>query len=80
MVTKFYLHRGVRTSDIKTIVGYFDRAFKLAIEVQNISGPKLVDWRKELETNETIQKSIAALRTEVEEFAVKFPLPGREDI
>jgi hypothetical protein len=33
-----------------------------------------------LERNESFKKSIESLKSEVEHFAVKFPLPGREDI
>ena len=78
--TNFFDSRGVRSSDVKTIAGFLHRAFQIGIEAQKISGPKLVDWRKELEVNEGIKKSIDSLKKEVEEFAVKFPLPGRNDI
>jgi hypothetical protein len=33
-----------------------------------------------VDSNADIQKSISSLRAEVEEFAAKFPLPGRQDI
>ena len=72
--------RGIGTTDVKTIAQFLHRAFQIAIDVQKISGPKLVDWRKELDTNDVIKESIQNLKNEVEEFAVKFPLPGRDDI
>ena len=48
----------------------------VAAEIQQISGPKLVDWKKELASNETIKNKIKAIRTEVHDFARKFRMPG----
>ena len=72
--------RGIRSSDVKAIVGFFHQAFQIAIEAQKLSGPKLVDWRKVVDSDEGIKQSIHNLKLEVEDFASKFPLPGREDI
>ena len=61
-------------------MGFFHQAFQIAIEAQKLSGPKLVDWRKVVDSDEGIKQSIHNLKLEVEDFASKFLLPGREDI
>ena len=57
---------------------YFFTAFNLAREIQKISGPKLVDFKKELSGIE-FKTRIEDLRRKVENFASKFPMPGRDD-
>jgi len=71
--------RGFKDKDMKAIVGFIDLAFKLALEFQATSGPKLVDWRKELEKAENAAK-IDAIKAQVETLATKFPLPGRKHL
>ncbi len=44
-----------------------------------MSGPKLVDWKKALESGEGKDK-IATLKREVETFAEGFPMPGLKEI
>ena len=65
---------------MSTVVDFINQAWNLALEVQKISGPKLVEWRKELEGNQEIQGKISTLKQEIETFALKFPLPGHDDI
>ena len=57
-------------------VDLIDRAFQLALEIQSVSGPKLVDWKKELTKEENAPK-IQAIKDDVEALALQFPLPGR---
>merc|ERR1711936_1303617 len=38
--------RGFTESDMSVTVDLIDRAFRLALDVQAVSGPKLVDWKK----------------------------------
>jgi len=72
--------RNVQPEHIPKIVDFIHKAWTLALEVQSISGPKLISWKNELQTNLTIAAKVSALKAEIETFAVKFPLPGREDI
>ena len=72
--------RGVQPEHIKNIVGFIDQAWKIAMEIQAKSGPKLVDFNKELHQNQEIQKKIKILEKEVTEFALHFPLPGYDEI
>ena len=68
--------RGFKEADMNKTVDFIDRAFKLALDFQAVSGPKIVDWRKELVKPENVAK-IEALKAEVERLATQFPLPGR---
>ena len=65
--------------DMKVVVQFIHRAFSLALEVQAASGPKLVDWRREMEKLENVAK-VNEIKKDVETMALKFPLPGRADI
>lgn len=50
----------------------------LSKEITKISGPKLADFKHVLETNADIKAEIAALKEEVENFSLQFPIPGIE--
>jgi hypothetical protein len=65
---------------MEEIVAFIDLAFKLAKEIQVISGPKLVDWKAQMAANEGFKGQISALKATVEKFALRFPLPGYADI
>jgi len=71
--------RGFKEDEMKLTVQLIDSAFKLALEFQAVSGPKLVDWKKELLKPENLAK-IDAIKEQVETLAIKFPLPGREHL
>ncbi|XP_075159056.1 serine hydroxymethyl transferase isoform X2 [Haematobia irritans] len=68
--------RGLVETDIDSVVNYIDAALKICSEAVKVSGPKLVDFQKTVHENADIQKKIVALRTEIEKFSEKFPLPG----
>merc|ERR1712241_575113 len=70
--------RGFQEADIEATVGLIDRAFKLALDLQAVSGPKLVEWRKVMETPKFAEK-VNVIKTDVETMAIKFPHPGREE-
>jgi len=71
--------RGLTVEDMKTVVGFLDTAFNLAVEIQQQSGPKLVDFKKALKEEQFTQK-IQDIRNKVEAFAAAFRLPGHTDI
>jgi len=71
--------RNFKDEEMKTIVSFIDAAFRLALEFQAASGPKLVDWRKQLQLPENVAK-IQAIKDQVEALATKFPLPGRKHL
>merc|ERR1712059_195525 len=69
--------RGLTETDMKKVVDFLDSALKLAAEVQEASGPKLVDFKALLKTPE-FEAKLEAMRREIEKFALKFRLPGQE--
>lgn len=71
--------RGLVETDIDTVVDFIDRGLKLSKTIGAASGPKLVDFKAACHSDE-FAKTIATLRTEVEEFSAKFPLPGFADL
>lgn len=71
--------RGLVEKDISIVVDLIDRTLKLAIEISQKSGPKLVDYKNVLHTDEVFSKKVATLRNEVQEFSNKFPMPGYDE-
>lgn len=71
--------RGMKESDMQNIVAFMDEAFKLAKDVQEKSGPKLVDFKRVL-AGDDFKARISDLRSRIEDYAAKFPLPGRPDL
>ncbi|XP_026286324.1 serine hydroxymethyltransferase [Frankliniella occidentalis] len=71
--------RGFVEKDIEKVVDFIDRGLKLGLEVAKASGPKLVDYKKEMTENTAFSSKIEKLRQEVHEFSRKFSLPGLKD-
>jgi len=59
-------------SDFEKVAEFLDEALKLALKLQDQSGPKLKDFLALLENNPEID----ALRKKVNDFATGFPMPG----
>lgn len=57
---------------------FFVIGLQLCKEVSAISGPKLVDFKRVLDTDENIKAKVAALKEEVETFSRQFSMPGHE--
>ncbi|KAH0951461.1 hypothetical protein HN011_012126 [Eciton burchellii] len=70
--------RGLVEKDIDKVVDFIDKGLKLSKEVSAISGPKLIDFKRVLSTDENIQAKIAVLKEEVEAFSKQFTIPGYE--
>ena len=58
--------------DFEQIAVFLDAALKIALKIQEQSGPKLKDFVALLDGND----EIAALKAEVNKFATTFPMPG----
>jgi len=59
-------------SDFEQIATFLDQTLKIALKIQEKSGPKLKDFVALLDGNE----EVAALRLAVNKFATTFPMPG----
>lgn len=70
--------RGLLEADIQRVVQFISKGLQLALEVSAISGPKLVDFKRVLVEDSNINAKVSQLRTEVESFALDFPMPGYE--
>merc|ERR1712226_205036 len=64
--------RKMDENDFEQIAIFLDKCLKIALEIQEKSGPKLKDFVALLDGNEDIK----ALRQKVNEFATQFPMPG----
>jgi len=65
--------RGCTSDDFEKIGEFLDRCCSIALAVQKSHGKKLVDFEKGL-TDEN--KDVVQLRTEVQEWSIKFGFPG----
>nr|AGT02624.1 glycine hydroxymethyltransferase [Strigomonas oncopelti] len=65
--------RGLVEKDMEVVAGFLDRALKVGQEIQEQTGsPKLADFLAAIPSNEKVK----ALREEVEQFAIQFPMPS----
>merc|ERR1712115_327452 len=69
--------RNVKPNQMLTVVEFIHQAWNLALDIQSVSGPKLADWKIQLEQH---RGAIKELKDKIEAFAVQFPLPGHDDI
>lgn len=68
--------RGLLEADIARVVQFINKGLQLALEISAISGPKLVDFKRVLLENPQINAKVLQLRSEIESFALDFPMPG----
>mmetsp|Transcript_7504 Transcript_7504/g.19183 ORF Transcript_7504/g.19183 Transcript_7504/m.19183 type:complete len:461 (-) Transcript_7504:303-1685(-) len=67
--------RGLKEADFQQVAEMLHEGIQIALEIQETSGKKLVDFVAGLESN----AKLPALRAKVEEFSRKFFMPGREE-
>ncbi|KAK4002737.1 hypothetical protein OUZ56_004542 [Daphnia magna] len=70
--------RGFVEKDFEQMVEFFHRAMEIAAGVKQKTS-KLKDYKEYLESNEEVVAKMAALKSEVNHFALQFPMPGFED-
>lgn len=68
--------RGLLEADIARVVQFINKGLQLALEISAISGPKLVDFKRVLLEDPQINAKVLQLRSEIESFALDFPMPG----
>jgi len=70
--------RGMKEIDMKEIAKYIDQITKVAQKVQsNLSSKKLDEFIAYMDTNPDIQKEILKIKSDVENYASKFYIPGK---
>ena len=70
--------RGFKEENFIKVVDMIDEAVDIAKFVQGKS-KKLKDFKEVLDTDEQVIGKCAELKSRVNEFASKFPMPGHED-
>uniref|UniRef100_A0A2P2HYT9 Serine hydroxymethyltransferase n=2 Tax=Hirondellea gigas TaxID=1518452 RepID=A0A2P2HYT9_9CRUS len=71
--------RGMKEEEIAIVVDFIKEALQLSKDIQAKSGPPLVAWNKELQSDE-FQERVLDLKKRVEAFAEVFPMPGLDDL
>jgi len=71
--------RGIKEQDIDKVVDFIHRGLQLSKEVVKVSGPKLVDFKRVLQEDNTFVQKVNELREEVHAFSRTFPMPGYPD-
>ncbi|XP_053691900.1 serine hydroxymethyltransferase isoform X1 [Sabethes cyaneus] len=71
--------RGLLEANMADVVNFIDRGLKLSLEITAVSGPKLVDFKRVLHEDPTLNAKVQALKNEVQAYSEKFPMPGYED-
>lgn len=69
--------RGLVETDIDAVVEFIHRGLELSKEIAKASGPKLVDFKAAVHSEQFAGK-VKAIKDEVEAFSAKFPMPGYE--
>jgi len=68
--------RGLKEKDFIIVADFLHRCAQICLDIQKAAGTsKLSDFKKNM-VSDVAQKAIDALRTDVEAFAEKFPMPG----
>uniref|UniRef100_A0AAG5DWS8 Serine hydroxymethyltransferase n=1 Tax=Anopheles atroparvus TaxID=41427 RepID=A0AAG5DWS8_ANOAO len=71
--------RGLLEKDMQQVVNFIDRGLQLSKEITNVSGSKLVDFKRIIHEDAAINAKVQALRKEVELYSEQFPLPGYDE-
>jgi len=71
--------RGLKEQDIDKVVDFIHRGLQLSKEVVKVSGPKLVDFKRVLQEDNTFVQKVNELCEEVQAFSRTFPMPGYPD-
>lgn len=71
--------RRMKTKDFEQVADFIDRGIQLGLEVQKVSGPEQKKFEEVL-LGDQFKSRVEALKNEVEEFSIKFPMPGHDII
>uniref|UniRef100_A0A0K8RCW3 glycine hydroxymethyltransferase n=1 Tax=Ixodes ricinus TaxID=34613 RepID=A0A0K8RCW3_IXORI len=71
--------RNFKEKDFHQVIDFIDRAVTIALEAKPKAGKTVKDFKQFIAKDEETLKKMAALRKDVEAFAVTFPMPGFDD-
>lgn len=71
--------RQFKEKDFEMVVKYIDKAIHLALEVKAATGNSIKDFESALKNNTEFKTKMNGLKSEVQEYASKFPMPGFDD-
>lgn len=71
--------RNFKEKDFHKVIDFIDRAVTIALEAKPKAGKTVKDFKQFIAKDEETLKKMAALRKDVEAFAVTFPMPGFDD-
>lgn len=73
--------RGLTECDMEKVSEFIHRGVQLAIAIQaSCASNTLRDFKIKLEEDAEAKKKLSALQSEVEQFALAFPMPGYDDV
>ncbi|XP_002740742.1 serine hydroxymethyltransferase, mitochondrial-like [Saccoglossus kowalevskii] len=70
--------RGFKESDFREVAGFLDRGVKITHDAKQKTG-KLKEFREFIMKDDAILQKMQGLRTDVEDFARQFPMPGFDE-
>lgn len=68
--------RNFKEKDFEQVVEFIHKGLVITKEAMQDCGPLLKDFKAKLDEDQTIKAKIDNLRSDVENFALKFPMPG----
>lgn len=71
--------RNFKNEEFVYVVELLDQACSIALDAKKKSGKKLVDFKAAVDNDTEIKAKIEALQTKVNDFSLKFPMPGFDD-
>lgn len=71
--------RNMKEADFVQVVNFLDKGIQLSKAIQETCGPTMKEFQAKLADDEDVKSKIASLKQEVEEFALRYPLPGYDN-
>ncbi|CAH1795454.1 unnamed protein product [Owenia fusiformis] len=72
--------RNFKEAEFERVSDFVDKAIKLTLEIQADCGPTLKEFRAKVKEDQAVREKINTLKSEVEAFAEKFPMPGFNEL
>jgi glycine hydroxymethyltransferase len=72
--------RNLKEADMDKVAEFIHRGITLTLEAQVGCGPTVKDFKAKLDADEAMKVKIGQLRTDVNNFASTFPMPGHDEV